>query len=353
MTVPAISIIVPVFNAEAYVGRCLDSLSEQTLWDIEIICINDGSTDGTLSVLKQYAERDSRIKVFSQANAGLSGARNRGLNEAAGEFILFVDGDDWIEHETCAALHRIIQQENADCVMCSYIREFEARSAVSHIFDESYMVLGRDEIKYRIHRRIVGLVNEELKRPEACELIVSVCMQLFRKRSIEGLAFTDTHRIGSGDILFQLHAYAGFDRFVYLDKPYYHYRRTNKTSNTSRHRPRLFEKWENLYSLMETFIAQSRDEPVFHKALQNRIVFGLIGLGFNEISARKPLVKKARRLKVILRSDRYEKAFRQFEYKYLPLHWYVFFKLCRYKRTILVVILLEIINNLRMKGRAL
>ena len=349
---PAISIIVPVYNVEAYIGQCLESLLAQTFRDFEIVCINDGSTDGTLDVLNKYAGEDPRIKVFSQANSGLSGARNRGLKEAVGEFILFVDGDDWIDEETCAVLFGAIQKENADCVMCAYVREFENKTAVSHIFDENYMVLQKDEIKYSVHRRIVGLVGEELKRPETCELVVSVCMQLFRRQSIEGLSFTDTKRIGSGDILFQMYAYAGFDRFVYIDKPFYHYRRTNITSNTTRHRPDLFEKWENLYSLMETFIAQKRDEPVFHKALQNRIVFGLIGLGFNEISAQKTLIQKARRLKEILRCDRYKKAFRQFEYHYLPLHWYVFFRLCWYKRTLIVVLLLQIINHLRLKGRA-
>ena len=91
-----ISIIVPVYNVEAYLPQCLDSLINQTYQDLEIICVNDGSTDGSLEILQKYQSKDKRIKVVSQKNQGLSGARNTGISQATGEWIMFVDSDDYL-----------------------------------------------------------------------------------------------------------------------------------------------------------------------------------------------------------------------------------------------------------------
>ena len=99
-----ISIIVPVYNTAPYLPQCLDSLVNQTYRDIEIICVNDGSTDNSPDILKAYAERDSRILVIHQENLGLSGARNKGLESARGEWVMFVDSDDWIGTDCCKTL---------------------------------------------------------------------------------------------------------------------------------------------------------------------------------------------------------------------------------------------------------
>lgn len=95
-----LSVIVPIYNANERVKKCLDSLINQTYQHLDIICVNDGSTDYSLEILQQYATKDSRIKVINQANAGVSSARNRGIEEARGEYISFVDTDDWIEPHT-------------------------------------------------------------------------------------------------------------------------------------------------------------------------------------------------------------------------------------------------------------
>lgn len=95
VTKPKISVIIPCYNVEKYLRQCLDSVINQTLKEIEIICINDGSTDSTLQILEEYAGHDKRIKVISQENQGLSGARNTGLANAIGEFISFLDSDDY------------------------------------------------------------------------------------------------------------------------------------------------------------------------------------------------------------------------------------------------------------------
>lgn len=97
MALPLLSVIVPVYNVAAYLPRCLDSLLAQSYSRLEVICVDDGSTDDSAAILDAYAAKDSRIKVIHQKNAGVSVARNRGLDAATGEFLAFVDADDWVE----------------------------------------------------------------------------------------------------------------------------------------------------------------------------------------------------------------------------------------------------------------
>ena len=95
-----LSVIVPVYNTEKYLRECLDSIINQTFRDIEIICVNDGSTDKSLEILKEYALKDNRIKVITQGNKGQSVARNIGLNNASGKYITFIDSDDYLDFNT-------------------------------------------------------------------------------------------------------------------------------------------------------------------------------------------------------------------------------------------------------------
>ena len=112
-----ISIIVPVYNAEKFLTKCLDSIINQTYKNIEIICVDDDSSDKSSKILNEFAEKDKRIKVIHKANEGVSLARNVGLESAKGNYILFVDSDDWIEQSTCeVAINKIIE-ENADIIM--------------------------------------------------------------------------------------------------------------------------------------------------------------------------------------------------------------------------------------------
>lgn len=116
---PKISIIVPVYNVEKYLSTCLDSLINQTLKDIEIICVNDGSTDGSLEILNEYAKKDTRIKIITQKNQGLSMARNNGLKEAKGEYISFIDSDDWIDTKMYEKMYQQATEDNTEIVVCN------------------------------------------------------------------------------------------------------------------------------------------------------------------------------------------------------------------------------------------
>ena len=109
------SIIIPVYNVEPYLKECLDSVHNQTYSDWEAVCVNDGSTDGSLSILENYARHDNRFKVISQPNSGLSAARNTGINATQGDYILFLDSDDWLESNTLEILHNNLDGEDLIC----------------------------------------------------------------------------------------------------------------------------------------------------------------------------------------------------------------------------------------------
>ena len=113
-----ISIIVPVYNTEKYLDRCIQSILAQTYNDFELLLINDGSTDSSGAICDRYAEQDSRVRVFHKENGGVSSARNVGLNNAEGEYIIFVDSDDYMKSQMCEILYNTLNREQADIVIC-------------------------------------------------------------------------------------------------------------------------------------------------------------------------------------------------------------------------------------------
>ena len=118
---PKVSIIIPIYNTGEYVARCLDSITNQTLKEIEIICVNDGSTDSSSAIIAEYAERDSRIKILSQSNQGLGAARNTGLNAATGEYISFIDSDDTVDNNFHQSLYQTATTDSAEIVYAPFV----------------------------------------------------------------------------------------------------------------------------------------------------------------------------------------------------------------------------------------
>lgn len=124
--VPTVSVIIPVYNVSAFLPRCLDSLLNQTLSQIEILCVDDASTDGSVEIIKEYQKRDSRIKLLQQEHSGVSAARNLGIANAVGKYIAFIDGDDWVEKEMLQSMVIRARQTDSDMVICSARVHFKA-----------------------------------------------------------------------------------------------------------------------------------------------------------------------------------------------------------------------------------
>ena len=121
---PKVSIIVPVYNAEKYLERCVNSLRNQTLKDIEIIVVNDGTKDDSIKLIEENFN-DNRIKIFNKENGGLASARNFGIKKAKGEYLFFVDSDDFIETDCLLDMYNVAKKNKTDLVICDYYKYFE------------------------------------------------------------------------------------------------------------------------------------------------------------------------------------------------------------------------------------
>ena len=118
-----ISIIIPIYNAEKYLKKCIDSLVEQTKKELEFILINDGSTDDTEKIIKSY--KDKRIKYFKNKNQGIGKTRNFGIEKATGKYIMFLDSDDYLEPDSCEFLYNTAEKEKSDLVICDFYKVYE------------------------------------------------------------------------------------------------------------------------------------------------------------------------------------------------------------------------------------
>lgn len=133
-----ISIIVPVYNVEQYIENCLDSLVKQTLKDIEIIIVDDGSPDNSSEIYNKYAKRDNRIKIIKKQNAGVSEARNTGMEAATGEFYMFVDSDDWLPLDSCEILYNEYTRSQADMILADAYIVTNGKVKKNDVFKEPF-----------------------------------------------------------------------------------------------------------------------------------------------------------------------------------------------------------------------
>jgi glycosyltransferase EpsH len=327
---PLISIVVPVYNAGLYLAQCIDSIINQSYKNLEILCINDGSTDDSIKILNQYKNRDFRIIVIDKQNEGVSETRNVGLKKAKGDYLMFVDADDWIDADTCEKALQSALEYEADVVMWSYCSETESRVFRKEIFSKKQIFIGND-VKEKLHRRFIGIIKEELAHPESADSLCPVWGKLYKKDLLEGIEFIDLNEIGTyEDGIYNLEAFAKANKVVYLPEYFYHYRRSTTDSITSGYKSKLFEQWNNLFRYMERYIKQNDLPEMYYEALYNRIAISVLGHSLNVAAASKNIFCKIKEIKCIISSDVYRKAYQNFSLNYLPLHWKLFYGFAKY-----------------------
>lgn len=204
-----VSIIVPVYNVEKYLESCLKSLTHQTLKEIEIICVNDGSADKSLDILKEYEKRDKRIKVISQDNAGRSVARNVGIKKASGQYIMFCDSDDKFDRCMCEKMVAVMEKYKTDVAVCGIAIEYEAHSEIKD----------SDDIYYRLKFFGKTFVDDNIiRRTDA-----SVCNKIFRKDLIKKYQLEFPEKLNNEDYYFY-NAYMSIAKTCYfLNRKLYKY----------------------------------------------------------------------------------------------------------------------------------
>jgi len=205
---PKISVIVPVYNVEKYLSRCVESIIHQTYEDLEIILVDDGSTDRSGELCDEYEKRDGRIRVIHKENGGISSARNIGLQYATGEYIGFVDSDDYIDPEMYMTLFDRIISESADIAICG----------ISNSYAGNEFIKDNSEENLRVMDNLTALKM----MLEGKSITASPCTKLFRVALLDGLAFSEDIHYGE-DALFFTYVFLSVKRVIFTSKKLYCY----------------------------------------------------------------------------------------------------------------------------------
>lgn len=345
-----ISIIIPVYNVERYLRHCLNSVVQQSYADIQIICVDDGSSDGSFCILDEYAKKDPRIIVIAQNNKGVSAARNAGLKIAVGEQIMFIDADDWMDPDTCEQAIMLMRQHDADIVMWGYNKEYETSSKSVRVWQEERLFKASAVASLR--RRLVGLTGIELKHVEQQDSLGPVWGKLYRRALFveHNIQFIDLEKIGSAeDVLVNVELFTYARKVIYTPRIIHHYRKVNNESQTKSYRPNLENQWLELFSRIQKVLLKEPSTPEDFVALSNRKSLSIVGLGLNALSAQERFTISWRMLKHILLASWYRDAIVHLPLRFFPLHWKVFFFCAKYKMTLGVLFLLIIIRRLISK----
>lgn len=222
---PKVSIILPVYNTKEYLEQCLDSILSQTYTNLEILCVDDGSTDGSERILDKYACEDERIKVVHQENGGESSARNTGLKMMTGEYVGFIDCDDWIEKDMYYRLVNTAVEKRIDIVASSWYRDFEkVNEKIKNRGFVSKEPFGREELLYYIYKR------------DCYRSFAYIWDKLYRKELFYdpngNLMLFDEDLILGGDVLYLGKLILNAQSAIYIDEAFYHY---NQRQNSGCH----------------------------------------------------------------------------------------------------------------------
>ena len=265
-----VSIIIPVWNAEKYISKCLDSLINQTLKDIEIICVNDGSTDNSLNVLKEYSRKDPRIKIINQQNQGQSVARNNAMDVAQGEFIGFCDNDDWVSKNYFEDLYKSAIDNKADI------------AATPNVF---YV----DPVTNKITKKNTGIESREQFISDRGKVVITTGLQWNKIYKADFLKRNNirctTIRVAAEDNYFTVQAMMYCHKIsVETKAEYYFYRRTNATSNLTKTKKDfcVVDLYKSIDKLIQESSLDENDKESWLNVLKKRKT-GDLSLFYNEM----------------------------------------------------------------------
>ncbi len=278
---PEISVIIPVYNVEKYLNECLDSVLAQTFKDFEVICVNDGSTDNSPEILRQYADKDQRVKIVTQSNQGLSMARNNGLKEACGRYVYFVDSDDAIHPQCLELAHFLAETNNADLVCFSYAKIKEKMPKVIH-FDTK-------ELK----SKTTSFPLKSCFRKKH-KIRFNVWTKFYRRKLLNGLEFIP--KIHFEDYPHTFAVMARKPKTVIIDEPLYFYRINEASISHQKNNPQQIKDYHaGLGFIYEVYSSEALKNEF--KLIRRKLVPNILKQQLKRCecadSALKPLMYKA------------------------------------------------------------
>lgn len=231
-----ISIIVPVYNAEKYLQNCVDSILNQTFGDVEIILVDDGSIDGSSLLCDSFAQQDCRVKVFHQSNQGVSSARNKGIDNAVGQYVTFVDADDIVDNNVCAIFAEALMANDYDLFCYSAFYHKRNESVKTLLFGHDVPLLS-DKQKDELHCKMMTPNAPDFEYKCNTRFSGSSCGKFYKRALLNehNLRFSSKTVI-SEDVLFNVVIMDYVEKVGYSTKAFYHYQQQNDSAQ-NRYRP--------------------------------------------------------------------------------------------------------------------
>ena len=315
---PFFSIIVPCYNIEKYIIKCLVSLVNQTFRSFEIIIIDDGSTDRTGLICDEYRLNDNRINVIHQCNNGVSVARNIGIDTAKGDWIIFVDPDDWLEINALEIIHNIILLQDSELFLFDYFQEYKNRCIEKKLFGESKSLDEKDITALR-----KAPFNQFIIDGKQIEYETNVIWNKVYKTSVlrkNKLIFDSKARKGQ-DVIFNAEAFQVYKSFYYIHCPLYHYRYI-ETSITNRYNPNVRYYNEIAFKHYERIIKQYNLPEQYYRCFYVRVLtrlYSCLRLYYFHKKNTMTWKQKDKEIKDILMSEPYKTASLYVSYKEMTL----------------------------------
>lgn len=265
-----ISIVVPVYNAEKFLPKSLESLQNQTYTELEIILVNDGSNDGSAAICEQYASTDKRFVVIHKENGGVSSARNAGLKRVTGEYVGFVDPDDWIEPDMFKRLYQLTQEYNADISMCGYMKE-KADGTILNTLEPPSVT------SFTSKEALNTILNDDSFRGFLWNKLFSAAI-LKENPSLkldENIHFCE-------DLLFCCKAILASKSLVYDSTPFYHYMFHDNNASSSQYSLKKLTSLEALEQIIEMLSEEANVNVSMYKSYYMRMNLSLLMNGIYE-----------------------------------------------------------------------
>ena len=255
-----ISIIVPIYNCERYLRTCLNSILQQTYNNIEIICVYDISADNSLEICKEYAQKDKRVRIIERKkNAGLGECRNTGIENSKGNYIAYVDSDDWVTSDYIDSLYSIIREYDADIAVCSFARTL--------LWYEGIQLQEDEEIDtYSGREALIKLFEADIYKTDV--MLTVAWNKLFKKKTIEGILFPK-ERIYE-DQLYAVKAYYNAQRVVVSNKKIYFYRKNYFSMTMQKYNIRELEELDH-YDKMKEFFKKNNEKRLFDMIIARKM----------------------------------------------------------------------------------
>jgi glycosyltransferase involved in cell wall biosynthesis len=343
---PKVSIIVPIYNVEKYLPRCMDSLLNQTLEDIEIILVDDESPDGCPALCDTYSQQDSRIKIIHKKNEGLGFARNSGLKVATGEFVAFVDSDDYVKTTMFEELYNEAKKESCDAVFCNF-NKVKANGEVIEITEvkNKQLFSGAEDIKMFLF----DMIGAPPSYPKERKYSMSVWHAIYSFSLIQKykISFPSERVMISEDIIYHIHFIPKTRNIVYLPTCNYYYCE-NETSLTKTYRKDRFKRYILLHKEMSKLLTHLFPSKLWRNSI-DRCMLGytrndILKGEANKILSQKKLIDN---IKEIVNDTYFRNILMRFPYKQLPLAKIFFMWLLRFKQYRLIYYLQKLVNILK------